>query len=61
MIASATAAGGVGLVAIIFLAVLFVKCRIARLLLNRKKDTTEDEHANRRITYIQKDDINESL
>ena len=61
MIASAAAAGGVGIIAIIVLAVLFVKCRIPRLLLNHNKDTTEDEHANRRLTYIQEDDMNESL
>ena len=50
VIASATAAAGVGLVAIV-LAVLCAKCRIARLLLNRSNDTTEDEQ----------DDMNESL
>ena len=68
VIGSATAAGGVGLIAIIVLAVLFVKYRIARLLLNRNKVgdlyTTQDEHLNRRNAYIQEDDMiekNESL
>lgn len=61
VIGSATAAGGVGLVAIIVLAVLFVKYRIARLLLNRSKVgdlyTTQDEHLSRRTAYIQEDDM----
>ena len=61
MIGSATAAAGVGLIAIIVFAVLFVKCRIGRLLLNRNKDTTEDEHLNRRLAYTQEDDMNEAL
>lgn len=61
VIGSATAAGGVGLVAIIVLAVLFVKYRIARLLLNRSKVgdlyTTQDEHLSRRTAYFQEDDM----
>ena len=61
MIGSATAAGGIGLIAIIVLAVLFVKCRIGRMLLNRNKGTTEDEHLNRRLPYTQEDDMNEAL
>lgn len=61
VIGSATAAGGVGLIAIIVLAVLFVKCRIGRLLLNRNEDTTEDEHLHRRLAHTQEDDMNDAL
>ena len=61
VIGSATAAGGVGLVGLVVLAVLFVKYRIARLLLNRSRVgdlyTTQDEHTSRRTAYIQEADM----
>lgn len=60
VIGSATAAGGIGLVAVIALAVLFVKYRTARLMLNRNKVgdlyTTQDEQMSRRNANIQDDD-----
>ena len=55
------AAGGVGLIAIIALAVLFVKYRIARRFMNRNKVadlyTTEDQEMSRRNAYIQEGDM----
>ena len=60
MIGGAAAAGGVGLLALIALVFLFVKYRIARLLMNRNKVgdlyTTQDEQLSRRNAYIQDDD-----
>lgn len=60
-IGGAAAAGGFALVAIIALAVLFVKYRITRLLLNRNKIgdlyTTQDEQMSRKNAYIQEDDM----
>ena len=43
IIGGATAAGGFALVVVIVLAVLFVKYRIARLLLNRNKVNVGDQ------------------
>ena len=64
VIGGAAAAGGLALVAIIALAVLFVKYRIARLLLNRNKIgdlyATQDEQMSRRNAYIQEDDMIEN-
>lgn len=61
IIGGAAAAGGIALVAVIALAVLFVKYRIARLLLNRNKIgdlyTTQDEQMGRQNAYIQEDDM----
>ena len=60
MIGGAAAAGGVGLLALIALVFVFVKYRIARLLMNRNKVgdlyTTQDEQLSRRNAYIQDDD-----
>ena len=59
---SAAAAGGIGLVAVIALAVVLVKYRILRLMTNKNKvrdmysGTTQDEQMSRRNTYIQDDD-----
>ena len=59
VIGGSAAAGGLALVAIIALAVLFVKYRIARLLLNRNKIgdlyATQDEQMSRENAYIQED------
>jgi len=64
VIGGAAAAGGLALVAIIALAVLFVKYRIARLLLNRNKIgdlyATQDEQMSRENAYIQEDDMIEN-
>lgn len=64
VIGGAAAAGGLALVAIIALAVLFVKYRIARLLLNRNKIgdlyATQDEQMSRKNAYIQEDDMTEN-
>ena len=53
-----------GLIAVIALAVLFVKYRIARRLMNRNKVgdlyTTQDEQMSRRNAYIQEDDMIEN-
>ena len=61
MIGGVAGASGVGLIAIIALAVLFVKYRIARRLMNRSKVgdlyTTQDEQLSRRNAYIQEDDM----
>ena len=61
MIGGVAGASGVGLIAIIALAVLFVKYRIARRLMNRNKVgdlyTTQDEQLSRRNAYIQEDDM----
>lgn len=61
VIGGAVAAGGFALVAVIALAVLFVKYRIARLLLNRNKIgdlyTTQEEQAGRQNAYIQEEDM----
>ena len=62
VIGGATAAGGIGLVAVIALAVVLVKYRILRLMTNKNKvrdiysDTTHDEQTSRRNTYIRDDD-----
>ena len=62
VIGGATAAGGIGLVAVIALAVVLVKYRILRLMTNKNKvrdmysDTTQDEQTSRRNTYIRVDD-----
>lgn len=59
VIGGATAAGGVGLVAVIALAVVFVKYRILRLMKNKNKvrdmytGTTQDEQMNSGTAYIQ--------
>jgi len=64
VIGGAAAAGGLALVAIIALAVLFVKCRITRLLLNRNKIeemyANQDEQMSRENAYIQEDDMIEN-
>ena len=61
MIIGAGAAGGFALIVIIALAVLAVKYRLARRLMNRNKVgdlyTTQDEQMSRRNAYIQEDDI----
>ena len=61
LIGGVAGASGVGLIAIIALAVLFVKYRIARRLMNRNKVgdlyTTQDEQMSRRNAYIQEDDM----
>lgn len=63
VIGGAAAAGGLALVAIIALAVLFVKYRIARLLLNRNKIgdlyATQEEQMSRSNAYIQENDMME--
>jgi len=63
MIGSVTAAGGVAVLAIIGLVVLFFKYRIARLMMNRNKVgdlyTTQDEQMRRQNTYIQEEDMME--
>ena len=55
------AVGGLALIAIIALAVLAVKYRLARRLMNRNKVgdlyTTQDEQMSRRNAYIQEDDM----
>ena len=62
VIGGATAAGGIGLVAAIALAVVLVKYRILRLMTNKNKvrdmysGTTQDEQMSRRNIYIQDDD-----
>ena len=62
VIGGATAAGGIGLVAVIALAVVLVKYRILRLMTNKNKvrdmysGTTQDEQMSRGNTYIQDDD-----
>ena len=62
VIGGAIAAGGIGLVAVIALAVVLVKYRILRLMTNKNKvrdmysGTTQDEQMSRRNTYIQDDD-----
>ena len=61
MVGGAAAAGGFGLVAVVALAVLFVKYRIARRFMNRNKVgdlyTTKDEQMSRKNAYIQEDDM----
>ena len=61
MIIGAGAAGGFALIVIIALAVLAVKYRLARRLMNRNKVgdlyTTQDEQMSRRNAYIQEDDM----
>ena len=61
LIGGAAGAGAVGLVAIIALAVLFFKYRIARRFINRNKVgdlyTTQDQEMSRRNAYIQEDDM----
>ena len=58
MIGSVTAAGGVAVLAIIGLVVLFIKYRIARLIMNRNKVgdlyTTQDEQMRRQ--NVEKDE-----
>ena len=61
MIIGAGAAGGFSLIVIIALAVLAVKYRLARRLMNRNKVgdfyITQDEQMSRRNAYIQEDDM----
>ena len=61
LIGGAAAAGGLGLIAFIALAVLFVKYRIARRFMNRNKVgdlyTTQDQQLSRKHAYIQEDDM----
>ena len=61
MIIGAGAAGGFALIVIIALAVLAVKYRLARRLMNRNKVgdlyITQDEQMSRRNAYIQEDDM----
>ena len=61
MIGGAAAAGGLVLIAIIALAVLAVKYRIARRFMNRNKVgdlyATQDEQMSRQNAYIQEDDM----
>ena len=61
LIGGVAAAGGFGLIAIIALAVLFVKYRIARRFMNRNKVgdlyTTQDQQLSRKNAYIQEDDM----
>ena len=62
VIGGVTAAGGIGLVAVIALAVVLVKYRVLRLMTNKNKvrdmysDTTQDEETSRRNFYIRDDD-----
>ena len=62
VIGGVTAAGGIGLVAVIALAVVLVKYRVLRLMTNKNKvrdmysDTTQDEQTSRRNFYIRDDD-----
>ena len=60
LIGGTAAAGGFGIIAVIALAVLFNKYRIARRFVNRNKVadlyTTGGEHMGRRNAYIQEDD-----
>ena len=61
LIGCAAAAGGLVLIAIIALAVLAVKYRIARRFMNRNKVgdlyATQDEQMSRQNAYIQEDDM----
>ena len=61
LIGGAAAAGGFGLIALVALAVLFVKYRIARRFMNRNKVgdlyTTQDQQLSRKHAYIQEDDM----
>ena len=61
LIGGIAGASGVGLIAIIAVAVLFVKYRIARRFMNRNKVgdlyATKDEQMSRRNAYIQEDDM----
>jgi len=61
LIGGVAGASAVGLIAIIALAVLFVKYRIARLMMNRNKVgdlyTTQDEQMSRKNAYVQEDDM----
>ena len=61
LIGGVAAAGGFGLIAVVALAVLAVKYRIARRFMNRNKVgdlyTTQDEQLSRRNAYIQEDDM----
>lgn len=60
LIGGTAAAGGFGIIAVIALAVLFNKHRIARRFVNRNKVadlyTTGGEHMGRQNAYIQEDD-----
>ena len=60
-IGGAAAGGGLALIAIIALAVLAVKYRLARKFMNRNKVgdlyTAKDEQMSRRNAYIQEDDM----
>ncbi|KAJ7383305.1 hypothetical protein OS493_029271 [Desmophyllum pertusum] len=64
LIGGVAGASAFGLIAAIALAVLFVKYRIARRLMNRNKVgdlyTTQDEQMSRRNAYIQEDDMIEN-
>ena len=61
LIGGATAAGGVGLLALIGLVVLFVKYRIARLMMNRNKVgdlyAAQDDQLSRKNAYVQEDNV----
>ena len=61
LIGGMAGAGGFGLIAVIALAVLFVKYRIARRFMNRNKVgdiyTTHEQQMSRKNAYIQEDDM----
>ena len=61
LIGGAAAAGGFALIALVALAVVFVKYRIARRFMNRNKVgdlyTTQDQQMSRKHAYIQEDDM----
>ena len=61
LIGGVAGASGFGLIAIIALAVLLVKYRIARRFMNRNKVgdlySTQEEQMSRKNAYIQEDDM----
>ena len=61
LIGGVAGASGFGLIAVIALAVLFVKYRIARRFMNRNKVgdiyTTQEQQMSRKNAYIQEDDM----
>ena len=61
LIGGVAGVSGFGLIAIVALAVLFVKYRIARRFMNRNKVgdlyTTQEEQISRKNAYIQEDDM----
>ena len=61
VIGGATAGAGVGVLLIIAVVVLFIKYRIARLMMNRNKVgdlyNTQDEQMDRRNVYVQEGDM----